>query len=811
MPLSARELHRRGVEAANARRFAAARRALDEATRRTDDPELRARIDGTRAYVLAQIGQPAAAEALCRDALARRGLRTETTAVLAGQLGALLLHAGMLGEAETMLTRAIDGLSARGEDTTELANCLMNRSMVRMQRHELTASTDDLHRAVAVYEATGDEESLAEARHNLGYAALLGGDLVTALALMTRSRPTLAATSDLAAAISDLDRAEVLRDAGLTTEAEALLARVARQFGSQRMPQARGEAEFHLARSLLRHDPPAAERVARAAARRFTALGSAGWAARAEALRLEARLHSGAAPASVQIGNTATALVKGGFRSEAAALRLSARRDGSGRMPRLDPSAPTPLRLRAQEVKAARAQAAGRPRASLRAAAVGLDLLTAWQRSFGALDLQASVAMHGRDLIFAGLSAAAGSGDPALLFEWSERARHLSQRVAPVRPPREEQQAADLAELRMLRADLAGRDWTLDPRVRVLRDRIRERQWSGTAAGTTRERWDLGAVRARLDPDTAVLAYVFTGEDLLCVVATASDARIVPLSWRRVQRAMDGLRADLDVAALTRGGAMAGLIERSLDERLRLLDEQLLRPVASGARRFVITVPGALGGVPWAMLPSVHGVPFTLATSVSRWAGDEAPGSDPPRRVGFAVGPRVPRGAEEVRTARTAWQRIGVDSAVHEGATASVAAVTALASRSDLLHIAAHGRHAVDNPIFSGFELADGTLFGYDVDLISPAPATVILSACELGRSSVRWGEEALGMTRVWLHAGTRCVIAAPVAVPDDIACELLAAVHQNLAAGMAPAPALAEATVATGHRAPFQCHGSGF
>ncbi|MEK6710358.1 MAG: hypothetical protein AABZ64_07250, partial [Nitrospinota bacterium] len=34
------------------------------------------------------------------------------------------------------------------------------------------------------------------------------------------------------------------------------------------------------------------------------------------------------------------------FRSEAAGLRLSARRDGTGRMPRLDPAAPTPLKLR---------------------------------------------------------------------------------------------------------------------------------------------------------------------------------------------------------------------------------------------------------------------------------------------------------------------------------------------------------------------------------------------------------------------------------------------------------------------------------
>ncbi|MFP3787086.1 hypothetical protein, partial [Burkholderia sp. SIMBA_024] len=82
-------------------------------------------------------------------------------------------HAGRLEEAETMLTQAIDALTSVGAETIELANCLMNRSVVRMQRHERDACTADLRRAVAVYEAADAEEPLAEALHNLGYAALL--------------------------------------------------------------------------------------------------------------------------------------------------------------------------------------------------------------------------------------------------------------------------------------------------------------------------------------------------------------------------------------------------------------------------------------------------------------------------------------------------------------------------------------------------------------------------------------------------------------------------------------------------------------
>ncbi|WP_217176927.1 CHAT domain-containing protein [Streptomyces sp. AC495_CC817] len=812
MPRTANELHQSAVEAANSRQFAKARRALASASRLTSDPDLRARIDGTTAFILDQTGEHATAVALSAELLARPGLSPSTVALLRGQFGTLLMHAGQLDDAEQMLSGAIAMLD---DDSIEVANLLMNRSMVFMQKHEIDRCVADLRRAVAAFSATGAEDSLARAQHNLGYAALLSGDLVTALTMMTSSRPVLAASSDLAAAISDLDRAEVLRDAGLTTEAEALLGEVAVRFGAQRMRQARGEAEFHLSRSLLRHDARAAERVAATASRRFTALGSDSWAARAEAVRLDARLRSRlrSRPSAEEFARVAATLDRAGFRTEATGMRLTATLAGTQRMPRLPADAPTSLRLRAHEVRVARAAAGGRDAVARREAAEGLDLLTSWQQSFGALDLQASVAMHGSDLMLAGLAAAARSGDPAVLFEWSERARHLSQQVAPVRPPRDPELAGDLAELRMLRADLAGADWTADAEVRRLRDRVRERQWSATGTGGTRDRLDLHETRERLDEETAVLSYVFTGGELLCVVASARSARVEALSWRRLQAALDGLRADLDVAALTRGGPMGAVIERSLGERLARLDAELLSPVlaaAGDARRLVLTVPGVLGGIPWAMLPGMRGIPFTLATSVSRWLSDRGSAADaaPTRSVGFAAGPRVARGEEEIRRAASAWE--GAATTVLTGDAATVSATTDLAARSDVLHVAAHGRHAVDNPLFSGLELADGALFGYDVDLIPRAPHTVLLSACELGRSSVRWGEEALGMTRVWLHAGTRCVIATPVVVPDDVASELLAAVHLGLAKGERPADALAAASARTGHTAPFQCHGDG-
>ncbi|WP_424446673.1 CHAT domain-containing protein [Microbacterium sp. CH-015] len=636
---------------------------------------------------------------------------------------------------------------------------------------------------------------------------------------MYEARP-LAGTTPIALAVCDTDRAEALRDAGMTREAERLLASVAPVFGRHRMPQSRAEVEFQLARSQLTHDPVTAARTAATASRRFRALGAETWAIRADGIRLRARL-SRRSPRSAdqaEVERVASALADSGFANESTALRLSLDIWRSGRgMPhpapvtRVPPTASIDVRLLGYEARAARAAAAGRDAVARRQSASGLDQLTAWQQAFGSLDLQTSVRMHAGGLMVAGLTAAARSGRADVLFEWSERGRHLSHQVVPVRPPEDPQLAADLAELRQrMSGDQTGR-WRLDPHFAELEERARERQWSATRGGGIRRRATLREVQARLDDGTALLSFVYTGTELAVIVVTGARARVVPLpGWAAAAKLLPGLRADLDMAASIRTGPMADVVRRSLDDRLASLSSALLDKAVRvpGAERFVLTVPGILEGTPWAMLPALRGRTFTVAVSATRWSAfdrDVSVGG----RVGIAVGPRVARGEEEADAVAAAWA--GHSPEQLRGTDATVDAVTALAGRVDLLHVAAHGRHAVDNPLFSGFEMADGALFGYDLDRVPEVPEVVVLSSCEAGRSSVRWGEEAVGMTRVWMHAGTRAVVAAPVIVADDAACDLLGAMHAGLAAGLGVSEALARASTETGILAPFQVYGSGF
>ena len=134
-----------------------------------------------------------------------------------------------------------------------------------------------------------------------------------------------------------------------------------------------------------------------------------------------------------------------------------------------------------------------------------------------------------------------------------------------------------------------------------------------------------------------------------------------------------------------------------------------------------------------------------------------------------------------------------------------------MASRVDVLHLAGHGRHTRENPLFSAIELDDGPWFGYDIDRLERVPTTVVLSACELGRVSVRSGEESIGMSAAWLHAGARTVLSSPVLIADDVACDAMAGWHARVARGVAPADALAEVTGSADDVVPMLSFGGGW
>lgn len=639
------------------------------------------------------------------------------------------------------------------------------------------------------------------ARHNLGYCRYLAGDLVTALALMDAAAPVLSPLSAVSDATGQQDRAEVLLAAGLEVEGRAALDAAGKAYGSRRLRRRQAEAELAMARALLLPDPSAALATSRRAAQHFRAASANGMATRADGVRIAAEVALGRFSSRLlqEAAQVASDLDLEGAHHDAAALRryrarlLAADPNAAGAElgAVLDARAPMSLRLLDREVRAEVAAIGRRPGNALQHLRAGLTDLHAWQSSFGSLDLQTGVAGHGVRLAARGLALAVESGKPEVLFEWSERARMLASRVQPVRAPEDEQIVADLTELREMAAEGGQRD---PEREAELRQRVRERAWQHRGSGEVADPVTLDQLRPALG-DSALVAYVVAADRVVALVVTSRDVTRVDLGDRAgIDALLGGLLPDLDVAASELPGAMAGFVRGELAARLASIAGVLVEPVleAVGDRSVVLTPSGVLAGVPWTLLPGFTGRPVTVAQSATSWLARR---TTPLRSgtAGFVAGPRVARAEDEVTAAAKEWP----DARVLTGADATASAVSELAASVDVLHVAAHGRHSSENAMFSGLQLADGPWFGYDIDQLRQVPDVVLLSACEVGRSTVRWGDELIGMATAWLHAGARCVIASAAAVNDRAAYDVLVAVHQQLAAGVDPATALAAAVPA--------------
>ena len=797
---SAAQLHEAGLEALVGRRFPAARRLLERAREAASSPDLIARIDASSAYMSAEQGDLPGALAMCEAALSRDGVTFETSGVLHSQQALILSR---MGDASAALESFGTGI-AMLSDPVEVAKALTNRGMVHVGQGAGQLAAADFTRAVELFERAGHTVGAAMAEHDLGCADLLRGDLVSALAHMDRVRPILLPLSPVGVAMTNQDQAEVLMAAGLTRRGLAVLDEVARTFGNHHLRQRRGEAELTIARASLARDPERALVAARAARARFDRVRTPSWRLKAEAL-----VHG----AEVRLGRTRPSLVPRGddLAAELDALELrwwaidirldsalvvlrrgdqdeARRRLRALRVPR---TAPLAVRLRDRDVRAALAERNGRPAAALGHLRRGLADLHEWQSSFGSLDLQTMVTGHGRRLAVRGLRVASRSRSPRVLFEWSERARMLASRVQPVRVPRDEEVVADLAELRTLAAKEQA---TREDRAREaeLRQRVRERAWRTRGSGAYDEPMPLADLQRALGARAALVAHVVTSESVVALVVTSTGAMTRDLGpTAALESLLGGLLPGLDMAAAHLPDSFARTVRAESTNRLMRLDELLLAPLADdlGDRQLVLTPSVLLSAVPWTLLPTNRGRPVIVAESATSWAAR----TETPLRsgsAGFVAGPRVPQAESEINAASKVWP----GSQVLHGAEASAEAVSRLAGEVDVLHVSAHGRHSSENPLFSGFELADGPWFGYDIDQLDRVPDVVLLSACEVGRSTLRGGEELIGMTAAWLHAGARCVVASAAAINDEVAHDVLVRVHEGLADGHRPAAALARA-----------------
>ena len=358
----------------------------------------------------------------------------------------------------------------------------------------------------------------------------------------------------------------------------------------------------------------------------------------------------------------------------------------------------------------------------------------------------------------------------------------LASRVQPVRAPEDESIVARPRRAARDRAGAAGGRRTSPEREAELRQRVRERAWQHGGSGEVADPVTLDELRSWLDDDTALIAYVVAADRLVALVVTADRRRpgSTSATGPTSTDSLGGLLPDLDVAASDLPRHVGGrFVREELAGRLAALADLLVAPVARpvGDRRVVLTPSGVLAGVP-----------VDTAAGFRRPAGDRravrhlvaGPPDDAAARsatAGFVAGPRVARAEDEVNAAA-------------EGVAGRAGPGRRGGDRRRGLGAGGVGRRAPRRR-------ARAALGGEPAVLRPPARRRTVVrlrhrpaalrcpTSCCSRRArwaapTVRWGEELIGMTTAWLHAGARCVIASPAAVNDRAAYDVLVAVHQR-------------------------------
>jgi tetratricopeptide (TPR) repeat protein len=771
---------------------------------------------------------------------------------LDNQLGFMLVRGGKVADGLNHLNAAVDLLEH--VDPAMSYSILLNRGTTHLFRGDLRSARLDLTQAVLVARAEHMATAEAKAQHNLGYLEFLAGNLATGLRMMDE---ILELDADVSAAVILLDRARVMIEAGLHRDADASLRQAGELFRSARLSKDVGEVELARAEcALLDDEVPAARRLASSARDRFRRRGNERWRRDAELLLLQADLAAGRpgrrlAPVALRLAeeyrsealNTqartaqliaAEALLRAGAVGEAGEVAR-----GAGMIRGSDPIS---ARLQTRLVRGRLHWANGDRAEARREIRTGLAELARHQARFGSIDVQTAGAVHGRALAELHVTLALAEGRPRAVLAAVELSRATSSRIQPVVAPDDPAAADLLAELRRLTEELRGLSSDPSAAARVAAGRrrmteieqsLRAQSWHWQGTGASERAAGPDQILAGLAEAAAIGVTYFEAEQTLHgLVASPDGLRLVPLGpaapvFEWIRR----IRADLDM--LARGGLpepIGNAVRRSLRRSLDRLDGSIVAPLQLPDARLVLSPTGPLAVLPWGLLPSLQARPVVVVPSGTAWllasAGAERQPADragqqtadragQPAAGGVAgagnvmrafAGPGLAHADTEAASVAAIWSQAGPVA----GPEAHRAAVKAALAESRMVHLAAHGTHNAENPLFSSVRLADGPVFAYELDQSAGSAEHVVLSACELGQATIRPGDEALGLTSVLLHLGTRSVISGVAKVHDQVAAEVMLRYHKALADGVASDQALAEAcAVSVDLPAPFVCFGA--
>ena len=295
----------------------------------------------------------------------------------------------------------------------------------------------------------------------------------------------------------------------------------------------------------------------------------------------------------------------------------------------------------------------------------------------------------------------------------------------------------------------------------------------------------IAEIAARVSADETLIDYYRVDDDLYALVLNGTTVTGFKLSAQGLDEEVHDFRD-----AIERRDAHAA-------ERGRPLFDRLIRPLAGDIRGSKLTISphGVLHYLPFVALSdgdgylldrySIRSIPSAGTLAYIK--------TDRPNKTGtlLALGnPDLGDARFDLPNAQIEAVNVAAlfpESRALVRSDASKTAIKALGNGFSMLHFATHGKFNTDDPLSSGLYLAtgnepDGVLTVSDLYTLRWDVDLVTLSACETGLGKVASGDDVIGLTRGFLYAGARSIVASLWEVDDAATEQLMVGFYRNLA-----------------------------
>lgn len=300
----------------------------------------------------------------------------------------------------------------------------------------------------------------------------------------------------------------------------------------------------------------------------------------------------------------------------------------------------------------------------------------------------------------------------------------------------------------------------------------------------TVQKVSIADIAARLGEQETLVDYYASGDDLFAFLLAGTTVKGFKLSAQGLDEDVKSFREAIERR------------DPSVAERGRRLHDRLVRPLVAEIRGTELTISphGALHYLPFAALSD--GDKYFLDRFSARFIPSASAlvyvKTDTPVKPGklLALGnPDLGNSRFDLPNAQVEALNVAAmfpASRALVRADATKTAVKEFGNGFSMLHFATHGKFDADAPLSSGLYLAkgnepDGVLTVGDLYSLRWDTDLVTLSACETGLGKIANGDDVIGLTRGFLYAGARSIVASLWQVDDAATARLMTSFYRNL------------------------------